>query len=285
MPRRVGLIGFPVAHSISPALQQAAFDRYGLDVRYEYWETRPEELGARLASLRNPEVLGAQVTVPHKEAALAYLDEQVGDVVELGATNVLACKDGKLLGCNTDVSGFLRALKEDGHFDPTGKRVLLLGAGGAARAIVLGLARQRVGLLTIANRTPERARAVARLAADKVAVAEIPLEGRPLREAAAAADLIVNSTSLGMAGGPGEGQTPLTADAIPGTALVYDIVYNPPETPLLREARKAGARTLGGLAMLVYLGAEAFEIWTGMPAPVDVMMAAAQRALKEKVGR
>lgn len=285
MTRRAGLIGYPVAHSITPALQQAAFDRYGLDIRYEYWETRPEDLAARLSSLREPDVLGAQVTVPHKETALPYLDERVGDVVELGATNVLACKGGRLLGYNTDVPGFLRALEEDGRLDPAGKRVLLLGAGGAARAIALGLTRQRVGLLTIANRTPERARAVARLAEGRVPVAEVSLEGRPFREAAASADLIVNSTTLGMAGGPGEGQSPLTADLIPRSALVYDIVYNPPETPLLREARRAGARTLSGLAMLVYLGAEAFEIWTELPAPVEVMMAAAHRALKERVGR
>jgi shikimate dehydrogenase len=281
MTKLAGLIGFPVVHSVSPALQQAAFDYHGLDARYEYWETQPEDLASRIASIRDSEVIGAQVTVPHKQAALEFVDTVTDDVRALGACNVLSNKGGSLAAFNTDVTGFVRALKEDAGADPKDKRVLLLGAGGAARAIVLGLAREGIASLVIANRTVAKATEVGRVASGLVSeIGAVPFEGKAVAEAAAGADLIVNSTTLGMSGV--DGSVPLMAAAIPPTALVYDIVYNPPDTPLLLEARKAGAQTLGGLAMLVYVGAESFEQWTGLKAPVAVMMAAAQKALAEK---
>ncbi len=284
MTKRAGIVGFPVSHSVSPALQQAAFDHYGMEARYEYWETTPEALAERMASLRDPGVLGAQVTVPHKQEALAFVDGMTDDVRALGAVNVIANDNGTLAATNTDVSGFVRALREDAGADLQGKRVLLLGAGGAARAIVLGLAREGIASLAIANRTTLRALDVAAVAAGMVSRIEvIPLSPEALASEAADADLIVNSTTLGMTGVGGP--SPLAARAIPAAALVYDIVYNPPDTPLLLEAKAAGAQTLGGLAMLVYVGAEAFEQWTGLKAPVDVMMAAAEKALAERLGR
>ena len=284
MTKRAGIIGFPVSHSVSPALQQAAFDHHGIEARYEYWETTPEALAERMASLRDPGVLGAQVTVPHKQEALAFVDAMTDDVRALGAVNVIANDNGTLAATNTDVTGFVRALREDAGADLRGKRVLLLGAGGAARAIVLGLAREGIASLAIANRTAQRARDVAAVAAGMVSRIEvIPLAPEALANEAADADLIVNSTTLGMTGVGGP--SPLAARAIPPTALVYDIVYNPPDTPLLLEAKAAGAQTLGGLAMLVYVGAEAFEQWTGLKAPVDVMMAAAEKAMAERLGR
>ncbi len=284
MTKRAGIIGFPVSHSVSPALQQAAFDYHGIEARYEYWETTPEALAERIASLRDSGVLGAQVTVPHKQEALAFVDAMTDDVRALGAVNVIANDNGTLAATNTDVTGFVRALREDAGADLRGKRVLLLGAGGAARAIVLGLAREGIASLTIANRTVQRARDVAAVAAGMVSRIEaIPLAPEALANEAADADLIVNSTTLGMTGVGGP--APLAARAIPSAALVYDIVYNPPDTPLLLEAKAAGAQTLGGLAMLVYVGAEAFEQWTGLKAPVDVMMAAAERALAERLRR
>ena len=284
MTKRAGIIGFPVSHSVSPALQQAAFDYHGIEARYEYWETTPEALAERIASLRDPGVLGAQVTVPHKQEALAFVDAVTDDVRALGAVNVIANDNGTLAATNTDVTGFVRALREDAGADLRGKRVLLLGAGGAARAIVLGLAREGIASLAIANRTAQRALDVAAVAAGMVSRIEaIPLSPEALASEAANADLIVNSTTLGMTGVGGP--APLAARAIPPAALVYDIVYNPPDTPLLLEAKAAGAQTLGGLAMLVYVGAEAFEQWTGLKAPVDVMMAAAEKALAERLGR
>ena len=284
MTKRAGIIGFPVSHSVSPALQQAAFDYHGIEARYEYWETTPEALAERMASLRDPGVLGAQVTVPHKQEALAFVDAVSDDVRALGAVNVIANDNGTLAATNTDVTGFVRALREDAGADLRGKRVLLLGAGGAARAIVLGLAREGIASLAIANRTVQRARDAAAVAAGMVSRIEvIPLSPEALANEAAGADLIVNSTTLGMTGVGGP--APLAARSIPPAALVYDIVYNPPDTPLLLEAKAAGAQTLGGLAMLVYVGAEAFEQWTGLKAPVDVMMAAAEKALAERLGR
>ena len=284
MTKRAGIIGFPVSHSVSPALQQAAFDYHGIEARYEYWETTPEALAERIASLRDSGVLGAQVTVPHKQEALAFVDAMSDDVRALGAVNVIANDNGTLAATNTDVTGFVRALREDAGADLKGKRVLLLGAGGAARAIVLGLAREGIASLAIANRTAQRARDAAAVAAGMVSRIEaIPLSPEALASEAADADLIVNSTTLGMTGVGGPAA--LAARAIPPAALVYDIVYNPPDTPLLLEAKAAGAQTLGGLAMLVYVGAEAFEQWTGLKAPVDVMMAAAEKALAERLGR
>ena len=165
--------------------------------------------------------------------------------------------------------------------NPAGCRTLILGAGGAARGVVLALAREGVGPLTIANRTPQRAENLAALAQNRGITAQaIPLSGPSLTRAAANARLIVNCTTIGMAHGPGENETPLAANAIPPAALVNDLVYNPPETLLLREAAQAGARTLGGIQMLVYQGAASFEMWLQQPAPVEVMMSAATRALQ-----
>ncbi|MBI2166534.1 MAG: shikimate dehydrogenase [Chloroflexi bacterium] len=280
MTRLAGIIGYPLKHSISPVFQQAAFDHLGLDVRFEAWETAPDTLETRVQKLRRPGVIGFNVTVPHKETVCRLLDGLDPWARSLGAVNTAVNDGGRLTGYNTDTYGFLRALRGEGKFEPRGKRALVLGAGGSARAIALALAREGVAALYMANRTRKRAQAVAKAVRPALAqVKTVPLEAAALRAAAAQADLIVNCTTLGMKHGPGEGETPMTADLIPVSALVYDIVYNPPETPLLREAKKAGARTLGGLPMLVYQGAEAFRLWTGRQAPLEVMFEAARKAL------
>ncbi len=279
----LGIIGYPIGHSISPAFQQAALDACGLDATFSAWEVPPDQIPQFIRGLRRPEVLGINVTVPHKEAVIPHLDQVDDWATEAGAVNTIVHRQGKLTGHNTDGYGFLRALQAVRGFSPQGRRALVLGAGGSARAVVLALARDGVGRLAIANRTTERAQALAELAQrrgiDSVA---IPLTSRELTAEAAKADLIVNCTSLGMYHGPGEGQTPLTRQQIPAAALVYDLVYNPAETPLLREAAQAGARTLGGLYMLVYQGAAAFEMWTGQRAPVDVMLRAAEKAMSAR---
>jgi len=277
----VGIIGYPLGHSISPAFQQAAFDHYGMDARYLVWETPLDGLTQRIQSLRAPSVLGANVTVPHKEAVRSSLDSLSEAAGRTGAVNTIVNRNGLLEGHNTDVPGFLRALKEDSGFDPRGKRVLLLGAGGAARAAAYALADAGVASLTIANRTAERAQRLIQVLGIGAIAKAIPME----RDALASDhgwDLIINTTTLGMWHSPGEGQSPLPASLIPPRALVYDLVYNPPDTPLLLEARKAGARTLGGLPMLVYQGAEAFQLWTGKEAPLKVMFEAARRALASR---
>ncbi|MBI4202846.1 MAG: shikimate dehydrogenase [Chloroflexi bacterium] len=278
MSKLLGIIGYPLGHSVSPAFQQAALDYCGVDARYEAWETPPEGVPQRVQWLRSPEVLGANVTVPHKEAVLPLLEGLSETARRIGAVNTIVNRAGRLEGHNTDVAGFMRALREEGGFDPQGKLVLILGAGGAAKAVAFGLAVAGVARMTIANRTVGRAQELA-AAVEAVpqvrAVALTPeaLTGDPPW------DLIVNTTTLGMAGSPGEGESPLAEAQVPPGALVYDIVYNPKVTPLLATARRAGAHTLGGLPMLVYQGAEAFRLWTGLEAPVEVMFAAARRAL------
>ena len=279
MTARVGIIGYPLGHSVSPAFQQAAFDHYGLDVRYHAWETPPDRIPQMVDELRAPDTLGANVTVPHKEAVMPLLDRLMESAQNVGAVNTVVNRSGVLEGHNTDTTGFLRALKEDGAFDPAGKRVLLLGAGGAARAVAQVLVSQQVASLTVANRTLERAQglvtglpATCRLEAVSLTTEAVGDGDRW--------DLIVNCTTVGMRHGPGEGRSPLPAGAISAETMVYDLVYNPHETPLIQEAKKAGARTLGGLPMLVYQGAEAFTLWTGREAPLPVIFHAAEQALE-----
>ena len=280
MDTSLGIIGYPIGHSISPVFQQAALDHLGIDATYRAHEIAPEEVAGFVSGLRSPGVLGINVTVPHKEAVIPHIDEVDEWASSAGAVNTIVNRDGRLTGHNTDGSGFLRSLREAGGFDPTGKRVLTLGAGGAARGVVLALVRQQVGHLTIANRTVERAERLAELArAGDVEAVAIGLSGSEVREAAASADLIVNCTTIGMSHGPDEQGSPLSREQIPSTTLVNDLVYNPLETPLLREAVAAGASCLGGIHMLVYQGADSFEMWTGQPAPVDVMLEAATKAM------
>ena len=283
MDTALGIIGDPIGHSMSPVFQQAALDACGVDARYVAYQVAPDEVEEFVNGLRQHGVLGINVTVPHKSAVMPFLDEIDDWATEAGAVNTIVNSQGRLTGHNTDGYGFLRALREGGGFEPQGRRTLILGAGGAARGVVLALAREGVGDLTIANRTPERAENLAQLARNRgIAAQAIPLSDREVSEAAARAELIVNCTTIGMTHGPGEDESPLPADAIPAPALVNDLVYNPLETRLLREAAQAGAQTLGGIEMLVYQGAASFEMWLDQPAPVRVMMEAAIRAMQSR---
>lgn len=280
MNTSLGIIGYPIGHSISPVFQQAALDHLSIDAAYLAHQVAPEEVAEFVNGLRSPGVLGINVTVPHKEAVIPHLDEVDEWASSAGAVNTIVNRSGRLTGHNTDGSGFLRSLREAAGFDPTGKRVLVLGAGGAARGVVLALVRQQVGHLTIANRTLERAQRLAELAkSGGVEAGAAGLSGSEVGDAAGPADLIVNCTTIGMSHGPDEQGSPLSREQIPPTVLVNDLVYNPLETPLLREAAAAGASRLGGIHMLVYQGADSFEMWTGQPAPVEVMLEAATRAM------
>jgi len=276
----VALIGYPLKHSISPLFQQAAFDYYQLDVHYEAWEIEPAQLGATTHRLRHPSLLGANVTIPYKEAVLPLLDKVDDFALRIGAVNTIVNRNGELVGYNTDAPAFLQALTEVGGFDPKGKRVVLLGAGGVARAASFALINSGIEALTIVNRTPERAeKLVASLKEEAPHIKLIALRWDGLTEALSHCHLLVNCTSLGMKHSPTESQSPLKAKEIPKGILVYDLVYNPIGTPLLREAKKAGAGTLGGLAMLVYQGAASFKLWVGKEAPLDIMFARAREAL------
>ena len=279
----LGIIGYPIGHSISPLFQQAALDRLSAPHRYRAYEVHPDSVGGFIASLRSAGVLGINVTVPHKEAVMPFLDDVDDWAAEAGAVNTIVNRDGRLTGYNTDGYGFLRALTDEGDLNPAGKRVLVLGAGGSARGVVQALIRAEVGRLDIANRTLARAELLAELAEQRsVPAGATSLDPGQLFEAAASADLIVNCTSLGMRHGPDETASPLASQHIPAGSLVYDLVYNPMLTPLLQAAQSAGAKTLGGISMLVYQGAASFELWLQRPAPVPAMMDAALAAMRAR---
>jgi len=280
MTKRLGIIGYPIGHSISPIFQQAALDALGIDATYEKWEVTPEGVGDFVNGLRAPDTWGINITLPHKQAVIPFLDEVDEWATAAGAVNTIVNHDGRLTGHNTDGPGFLRALLVETGYDPKGTRALILGAGGAARGILLALARGGVDSLVIANRTLDRAETLAKLAVENSVKSDaIPISGSALLEVAASADLIVNCTSVGMSHGPDEEGTPLTAAQIPASAIVNDVVYTPLETPFLREAKAAGATALGGLHMLVCQGVLSFQMWTGQDAPADVMMAAANKEM------
>ena len=276
MTAKLGIIGYPIGHSISPVFQQAGLDHLGIDATYEKWEVTPEGVGEFVAGLRAPGSLGINITVPHKQAVIPFLDEVDEWAATAGAVNTIVNRGGRLTGHNTDGPGFLRALLAETGYSPSGTRALILGAGGAARGILLALVRGGVDALVIANRTLERAETLAQLASESGVDSEaIPLAPNALTQAAASANLIVNCTTVGMSHGPNEHGSPLSAAQIPASAIVNDLVYNPMKTPLLEEAAAAGATTLGGLHMLVYQGVLSFQMWTGQDAPVAVMLEAA----------
>ena len=280
MAQQLGLFGYPLGHSISPTFQQAALDHYSVPATYAAWPTPPESLRDEVEKLRQEEYLGANLTIPHKETVMGMLDEVDSSAADIGAVNTVVKRDGRMIGYNTDAYGLVRSLKDEAGFDPRGKAVVLLGAGGAARAAAYGLAKEGAASLTIANRTEERARSLAEdMRPHLRATAAVGLDQAALSQVCANADLIVNATPMGMRGGPAEDESPLRSALIPQSALVYDMVYTPAVTHLMKEAVLAGAQTLGGLAMLVYQGAASFELWTGKAAPVGVMMSAAEDAL------
>ncbi len=259
-------------------MQQAAFNYCNLDLHYEAWETEATDLRKVLGRVRQASTLGANVTVPHKEVMGSLMDELDDLALEIGAVNTIVNRGGQLVGYNTDAGGFLRALQQEGDFSPAGKRVVLLGAGGVARAVSFALAREGVKSLVITDIIAQRAHALASDLESVDSGISISVEEH-FAEALPPCDLVVNCTPVGMRHSATEGQSPLDAGLIPKEALVYDVVYNPVETPLLMDAKKAGARTLGGLAMLVYQGALAFELWTDREAPIDIMFEAAKQAL------
>ncbi len=275
-----GIFGYPIGHSISPAIHNAAFRRFGIDAVYEAWETTPDRLAAGVSALRGEKRLGGNVTVPHKQAVIEHLDEVDDLAARIGAVNTIVSQNGRLTGFNTDALGFINSLRSEAGMSVAGLEVVLIGAGGAARAAAYALADEGVGELAIANRTAERAESLAdEVGRTGVAASAFGIADSQLFSACERADLIVNSTSVGMLRGPAEGRSPIPASVISSGSVVYDMVYNPSDTPLLLDAAKAGARVVGGLPMLVYQGAAAWTRWTGREAPVEVMFAAAKEAL------
>lgn len=280
--RVVGVFGYPVEHSRSPAMHNAAFVALQLPYIYVPFPVPPDSIGAAIRSLPALGIVGVNLTIPHKESVLPYLDAITEEARDVGAVNTVRCVEGKLVGDNTDGFGFYEPLRERG-FEAKGKRVIVLGAGGAARSVVFRLLREGAQV-TLTNRTPERA---VRLAEDAAKVGlggieTVAHEDTPrLREAMGEAQLLVQTTRVGMY--PDVNALPaLPLEALHRNLLVYDLVYNPVETQLLRAAQQRGCRTLTGIKMLVYQGAAAFRLWTGVWPPTELMEAAVLEGLREK---
>ncbi len=276
----VGVIGWPVEHSVSPQMHNAALRALGLDWCYVPFAVRPEALPAAVAGLRALGLRGLNATVPHKQALMPLMDALTPQARAIGAVNTLLLREDGLLGHNTDARGFVRALREAG-FDPHACSALVLGAGGAARAVVYALLSEGASV-TLLNRTPARADALldelSPYAASGARIASGALDASMLRRAASDARLIVNATTLGM--WPHNDASPWLDDVLlPQDAFCYDLVYNPRVTRWLSQARAVGCACADGLGMLVHQGAEALELWTGRAAPVDVMRAACEAAL------
>jgi shikimate dehydrogenase len=285
MTRTLCLLGHPVAHSISPRFQQAALDALGIDARYEAWDTPPEDLPAAIERLRSGDLIGANVTVPHKVAAMRLVDRPDAMVERVGALNTIINRDGILHATNTDVAGITGALREAG-VDAKGRDVVLLGAGGAARAVVVAMRTAGAKRITIANRTEANANALAPVGGPDLDMRYAPLDVQDatFRRAVSEAHIVIQSTSMGMLHGPAEGDTPVPAELFSPGQVAFDLVYVPEETRFLQDAAAHGAVAIGGLDMLIHQGAAAFQLWTGMEPPLEVMFQAARAALAAREG-
>ena len=279
--RIVGVFGWPVRHTLSPPMHQAAFDALGLDWVYVPFAVRPERLAQAVGALGALGLAGVNVTIPHKEAVVGLADEVEPEARAIGAVNTLTVlDDGRLHGMNTDADGFLESLRLDGGIEPRGLTAALVGTGGAGRALAFALARGGVERLAMINRTVEKAE---RLAADlraygaRCAVEVVARGSAEERRTLAHSALLVNATSLGLR--PGD---PLPADPtpLPEAAAVFDTVYTPLETPLLKAAQARGLRTIPGLGMLARQGARSFERWTGQRPDVALMIGVLKRELE-----
>ena len=266
--RLAAVIGEPVRHSLSPTLMNAAFEAVGLDWTYVALEVGQTRLPDALVGARALGIAGLSVTMPHKESAAACADVLSPIAERLGAVNCLVNHDGVLTGHNTDGEGFVRSLAHGFQFDPTGKRCVVFGAGGSARSIILALADAGASEIIVVNRTLGRAERAAALAGDRGEVVSVEGVGSDL----AAADLVVNATSIGM-GQPTAHDVPFDASVLHEGQVLVDIVYKPLETPLLAAARTQGAMVANGVSMLAHQAAVQFELWTGVEAPIDVMLA------------
>ncbi len=275
--KNLGVIGYPIAHSLSPAMQNAALREAGLDYSYIAMPVAPEDLAAAVKGLQSLGFRGFNVTIPHKTAILPLLDTVDEDASMVGAVNTVVLEDGRLAGYNTDVAGFIGALREMG-FSPKGKRAVLLGAGGAARAAVWGLIREGAAAISLGVRNPAKAQELVGQFPSFPALTAMDWQSDDFRQALAAADILVNTTPLGMAPRV-EACPPVDWSCLRRETLAYDIIYTPEETRFLQMAAAHGCPTLNGVPMLVGQGAAAFHRWTGQEADRGVMREALRQAL------
>jgi shikimate dehydrogenase len=274
-----GIFGHPVTHTLSPLMHNAAFDALGLPFRYLPFEVHPDRLQAAVKGILPLGILGLNITIPHKETILPFLDQVDEEAKRIGAVNTIEIDSGRLIGRNTDGRGFLQSLREM-NVDLSGKRVVLLGAGGAAKAVAVTLAQQPIAEMVIVARTAARGKTLADRLTTLTPRLKVSLRGsdfgpdfpvdsdRPT--------LLVNTTPLGLKQGD---PLPFPPHLLDPRWSVADLIYRPQETPLLTAAKRAGAVVIPGLGMLLYQGALAFEIWTQRKAPLSVMRQALEEAL------
>lgn len=262
-----GVIGDPIRHSKSPVMLNRAFRERGINGAYAAFHVAPERLGEAIAGIRALGFRGLNVTIPHKIEVMKHLDEIRPGARAAGAVNTIVNENGRLVGYNTDGIGYVRSLKEEAEPDLAGRRVVVLGAGGASRGILWALAQEKPAKLMLANRTEQKAREVAGAFAGEFEVE--PVAWGDLREACGEADVVINTTSVGMS--PNTDDVPIDPTWLKPGAVASDLIYNPLKTKFLAEAEAHGCRAHGGLGMFIYQGAYAFEYWTGETAPVDAM--------------
>ena len=270
MTKRIVLIGHPVGHSLSRAMQQAALDSLGIPATYELLDRAPAELADAVTELRGDDFLGANVTIPHKEKVAALMDRLTEEAHATGAVNTITKEGRKLVGHNTDVPGFRIALDHLVGKQKMPRQAVVLGSGGGARAVIHGLVTEGFQRIVVFNRHLHRAEALVKFFGRSAAHME--LRAMPWHESIIEAELararvLVNATSVGLSGDI----SPIPAELLPGDLLVFDLIYNPPQTRLLRDAAAAGCATQNGELMLLQQGAAAFTLWTGQPAPVELM--------------
>jgi len=272
-----GVIGNPIEHTLSPTMHNAAFNHLKLDFAFLAFRVKAAALEDAMRGMRGLGIRGLNVTMPHKNAVIKYLDEVDPTVKFLGSANTILNDDGRLLGFNTDGVGALKALRENG-VELDGKKLLLLGAGGAAKAIAFSLAKE-VGELVILNRASEKAKELAEALSQvygKKVVGEA-LSPSVIQKNLQDADILINATSVGMH--PHVSQSLVAPQWLKPDLTVMEIVYNPVETKLAKHAKAAGAHVISGVEMLLYQGAASFELWTGRSAPIEVMRKAALNKL------
>lgn len=282
--KTLGIFGHPISHTLSPAMHNAVIKALGLDMVYLPFEVKPSNLKEAINGIKSLGIIGVNITIPHKESVIRFLDDISEEARLVGAVNTIVNKNGKLVGHNTDGYGYIDSLKEELGFNPKSKRIIIIGAGGAARGILSTLAAQKPKAITIANRTLSRAVSLIKAFKGKfrnTRFEAIDLDNNMLKMSFNSVDLLINTTSVGMKQGKA---LKISLETLPKIAIVSDIIYNPLETLLLKKAKKLGLTTHGGLGMLVHQGARSFKLWTGMDAPMNVMRKAALKALKMEVG-
>jgi shikimate dehydrogenase len=275
MSKRVVLIGHPVAHSLSGAMQQAAFDALGIDAQYELWDRAPIALADAIAEVRGDEFLGVNITIPHKERVVPLIDRLTEEAQATGAVNTLTREGKRLVGHNTDVPGFAAALDKLVGRQKMPRQAVVLGAGGGARAIVYGLIRAGFLRIVVFNRHLHRAEGLVRHFGKSAA--HMDLRAMPWHESIIESELaktkvLINATSIGLT----DDVSPIPGELITGDLLVLDLIYK--RTRLLRDAGSNGAHAMDGETMLLHQGAAAFTLWTGQPAPLEVMSQALAEA-------